>query len=249
MELKGKRILITGASSGIGRAISVFAASSGARLIIIGRDEGRLLATFNSLEGDGHQYIIADVTDYDHLESKIKEIITEGDPISGFVHSAGLETTAVIKATSIDVLRELFEINVFAAFQIVRLITRRAFFNPLGGSIVFISSVMGKLGEAGKLAYSSSKSALLAGSKSIAIELARKNIRCNCILPGIVETEMSQKLFDSIPEEARARIISRHPLGLGKPEDIGALAVFLLSDYSRWITGSDFVIDGGYSAQ
>ena len=106
---------------------------------------------------------------------------------------------------------------------------------------------MGKLGEQFKTIYCASKSSLISGSKAIALELASKRIRCNCILPGIVETEMVQELFDTIPPESKKKVIDSHPLGIGRPEDVAALVAFLLSDESRWITGAEFVIDGGYS--
>ena len=249
IDLVNKRILVTGASSGIGRTIAQCAASFGARLILIGRNAERLEETLDSLVGVGHEYFSADVTNYDLMEQIIRSSVSSGGQMNGFVHSAGIEITALLKASSPDLIKEIFETNVFAGFEIARIITKKNIIDKSGGSIVFISSVMGKLGEPGKLAYSSSKSALLSGSKSIALELAHKNIRCNCVLPGVVQTEMTENLFRSIPTESRDKIIGKHPLGLGKPEDVGYLVSFLLSDYARWITGSEYIIDGGYSAQ
>lgn len=248
IDLEGKSILVTGASSGIGRAISQISSTFGAKLILIGRNIARLKSTYDSLSGSGHSYFVADVTDYDLINKIIKSIVAKEGPLSGFVHCAGIEKTFLIKASTPEILKEVFETNVFAGFEITRLLAHKNMMDPNGASIVFISSVLGKLGEIGKLAYSSSKSALIAGSKSIALELAPKGIRCNCVLPGIVLTEMVENLFNSIPEESKNTIIGKHPLGLGKPEDVGYLVCFLLSDYARWITGSDYIIDGGYSA-
>ena len=103
-------------------------------------------------------------------------------------------------------------------------------------------------GEPGKVAYGSTKAALIGGCKSMALELAPKNIRVNCIMPGLVETEMSKKLFQTIHEHSKQEIVKKHPLGLGQPEDIAHLCMFLLSDASRWITSSAIPIDGGYSS-
>jgi NAD(P)-dependent dehydrogenase (short-subunit alcohol dehydrogenase family) len=118
-----------------------------------------------------------------------------------------------------------------------------------GASFVFISSVMGILGQSGKVAYSSSKGALISGAKAMALELAKKKIRVNCILPGVVETEMSNEMFQKLSEESKKSILEMHPLGLGKPEDIANACAFLLSDASGWITGTNLLVDGGYSAK
>jgi len=107
---------------------------------------------------------------------------------------------------------------------------------------------MGVLGDIGNVAYCSSKGALLSAGKAMALELAAKKIRVNCVLPGVVETEMSKQLFLTISEESRNSILKMHPLGLGKPEDIANACIFLLSDASRWITGTNFYVDGGYSS-
>jgi NAD(P)-dependent dehydrogenase (short-subunit alcohol dehydrogenase family) len=164
------------------------------------------------------------------------------------VHSAGIERTMPIKASTPEVFKEMFEINVFAGFEIARILSRKNIVDPMGASFIFLSSVKGKLGDPGKVAYCSSKSALLAGVRAMALELAGKKIRCNCVLPGIVTTPMTEKLFESIPPETKQKIIDMHPLGLGSPEDVANLISFLMSDQASWITGSEYVIDGGYSA-
>jgi len=249
IDLLGKRILITGASSGIGQAVAKKAAALGARIILFGRNIDRLSNTFKSLQEGQHEFFQVDITDYDRVAQIINTTIKENGPISGFVHSAGIEKTLPFKASTPKIFREVFEINVIAGFEIARIISGKKMYNEAGTSFVFMSSVMGKLGDAGKIVYCSSKGALLSGTKAMAIELASKNIRCNCILPGIVETELVKELFEAIPSESKDRIISKHPLGLGTPKDIAELVSFLLSNQAGWITGSDFVIDGGYSAQ
>ena len=247
IDLTGKNILVTGASSGLGKAISQTVASQGATVLLSGRDELRLKETLDSLAGSNHVLFPGDIADFSVISQISKAIIEKGIKISGFVHSAGIEKTLPLVGSTPAIFQEVFNINVFAGFEFVRLLSRKNIVDPNGASFIFLSSVMGKLGEPFKTVYCASKSALISGSKAIAFELASKNIRCNCVLPGIVETEMVQELFKSIPAEAKEKIIGNHPLGLGKPEDVAALVAFLLSDEARWITGAEYTIDGGYS--
>jgi NAD(P)-dependent dehydrogenase (short-subunit alcohol dehydrogenase family) len=248
INLEGKRILVTGASSGIGKAFAVQAASLGATLMLWGRNLERLEETFNSLKGHGHEYSAFDITEYSKTEQNILASVSNGQKINGFVHCAGIEKTTPLKASTTAVFKEIFEINVFAGFEIARILSQKHIVDPAGASFIFLSSVNGRLGDPGKVVYCSSKSALLSGVKAMALELARKKIRCNCVLPGVVMTPMTERLLDTIPPETKQRIIDKHPLGLGSPEDVSNLISFLISDKARWITGSEFIIDGGYSA-
>lgn len=246
-DLSGKLILITGASSGLGKAISQKTSSLGARVVLLGRNEKRLKETLDSLSGEGHSYYSIDITKYELLNDIIDGIVNSSGPISGFVHCAGIDKTIPFRLSKPPLFKEIFEINVFAAFEIARIISQKKYLSPKGGSYVFLSSVLGKLGESGEVAYSASKSALLSGVKSMALELSEKMIRCNCILPGCIETDMLRRLFNSIPVESKENIIKMHPLGIGKPADVAALVSFLLSDEGKWITGAEYIIDGGYS--
>jgi NAD(P)-dependent dehydrogenase (short-subunit alcohol dehydrogenase family) len=248
ISLEGKRILITGASSGIGRAVAQQAASLGASLILFGRNNERLKATYDSLKGVGHEYYSIDITNYTKVEEIIRLSVENDGFINGFVHSAGIEKIIPFKASTPKLFKEIFEINVFAGFEIARLLSQKKIVNPTGASHVFISSVNALLGDPGKIMYCSSKAALLTGVKAMALELAVKKIRCNCVLPGCVDTEMVKELFDSISNEAKQKIINKHPFGIGLPEDVAFLVCFLISDNAKWITGSEYVIDGGYSA-
>jgi len=143
----------------------------------------------------------------------------------------------------------MFATNVISGFELARMISKKKYLDENGASFVFISSVIGTLGQPGKIAYCSSKGALISGAKAMALELARKNIRVNCILPGHVKTEMANRLFENISEKSKKEIMDMHPLGLGIPEDIANASAFLLSDASRWITGTILIVDGGYSAR
>ncbi len=248
ITLKGKNIFITGASSGIGKECAIKAAQLGARVVLVARNQERLKQTLDSLSNDNHLYFPCDVTISDLLEEVVRQAVEKLGKISGFIHSAGIEATIPLRNMNRGKFEEMFSVNVLAAFEIARLLSNKKYLDPAGSSFIFIGSVMGMLGEPGKVAYGSSKAALIGGTKSMAIELAPKNTRVNCIMPGVVETEMSAKLFQTIPEPSRQEIIKKHPLGLGQPEDIAHLCMFLLSDASRWITGSAIPIDGGYSA-
>jgi NAD(P)-dependent dehydrogenase (short-subunit alcohol dehydrogenase family) len=144
---------------------------------------------------------------------------------------------------------ELFSINTIAAFEFSKIISKKKYYNSVGASFIFISSIAGILGVSGKIGYCSSKAALVNGARAMALELANKKIRVNSILPGLVNTEMFQKIKAELSEESLLDIYKRHPLGIGNPQDVANLCAFLLSDLSNWITGSDYLIDGGYSCQ
>lgn len=249
ISLVGKNILITGASSGIGRVCAIHASQLGATVILIGQNEERLKDTYQQMEPGNHIYIIQNIREFARIESMISDCVMKIGKISGFIHSAGIESTIPLQGLNNRIYDEMFSINVIAAFEIARIISKNKNIDPNGGSFVFISSVMARLGQLGKIAYCSSKSALVGGARAIALELSSKRIRVNCILPGIVRTEMTEKLFSTIPESSKEEIIRKHPLGIGQPRDISNLSMFLLSDMSPWITASEIVIDGGYSAQ
>lgn len=247
IDLKNKLILITGASSGIGRAISQRSALCGAKLILLGRNKIELERTYNSLKGEGHIYFTQDLTEYEHLHKIIRNAVDRSGLISGFVHSAGIQKTIPFNLSTPAVFKEIFEINVFAGFELARIISQKSHVSSEGASYVFLSSVFGKLGSSAEIAYCASKSALLSGTKAISLELAEKKIRCNCVLPGYVETDMINNFLNSMPVESKDKITKMHPLGIGKPSDVAALVTFLLSDEAKWITGGEYIIDGGYS--
>jgi NAD(P)-dependent dehydrogenase (short-subunit alcohol dehydrogenase family) len=250
IELQQKTVLITGASSGIGRQCAITFSRLGAKLILLGRDERRLSETINFLSKDKHHvYYIVDIADFQKLEATIKKAIDRDGKISGFIHSAGVESTVPINFLRPKVYERMFAINVISAFEIIRILSSKNCLPETGASYVLMASVMGLLGQPGKTAYCSSKAALINGSKALALELAKRAIRVNCLSPGIVETEMTLQMFQDLPKESVNKIKEMHPLGFGNPNDIANLAAFLISDLSRWITGSNLIIDGGYSAQ
>jgi NAD(P)-dependent dehydrogenase (short-subunit alcohol dehydrogenase family) len=220
----------------------------GARLVLIGLETDKLEETIGMLEGSGHTYFAQDITEYEKIEPIIKESVEKTGPIHGFIHSAGIEMNRPLKVLKPENFAKVISVNAIAAFEIIRILSKIKNLPAEGASYVLISSVMGVLGDIGNVAYCSSKGALLSAGKAMALELAPKKIRVNCVLPGVVETEMSKQLFLNISEESKNSILKMHPLGLGKPEDIANACIFLLSEASRWITGTNFYVDGGYSA-
>ena len=249
LNLNNKNIIITGASSGIGRQCAITFSQFGANIILVARNREKLEQTFNKLNKGNNVVFVQDLIEYDKLEEIINISVEKIGRISGFVHSAGVEMILPLKGMQPSYYEEMFAINVIAGFEIAKIISKKKYLNEKGASFVFISSIMGILGQPGRIGYCSSKGALVSGVKAMSLELAKKNIRANCILPGVVETEMSNEMFQRLSEESKKEIIDMHPLGLGKPEDIANSCAFLLSDASRWITGTNLIVDGGYSAR
>ena len=243
--LTGRRILVTGASSGIGRSTAIILSKLGAAITAIGRDSLRLAETMSQLSGDEHFSATWDLEDTDAIPQRLKQLAEQSGPLSGVVHSAGVQFTKPIQLFRKTDFNKCMTVNVEAALALTRGY-RQCGVNDRGGSLVLISSVMAHAGQPGLSIYSASKGALSSTTRSLAMELSRENIRVNCVAPGVVETEMTAALRDALPAEAMNAIESRHPLGIGTPDDIANACGFLLSPAARWITGTTLVVDGGY---
>jgi NAD(P)-dependent dehydrogenase (short-subunit alcohol dehydrogenase family) len=249
-SLNGKLILVTGASSGIGRQCAITCSHMGATVAMFGRDYARLMETLSSMDTpDKHTVYAIDLLDYEKVAEKVQEVVNEKGKITGLINCAGISTTLPLNAISPQKMEQFFQTNVIGAVNLTKLVVKSSHFSESTGSIIFISSVMGVVGENGKTLYSMTKGALIAAVKSMAIELAQRKIRINAISPGVVETPMSKNAIYSRNEESLNKIKSIHPLGLGQPEDVANACVFLLSDSSRWITGTNLIVDGGYLAR
>lgn len=249
-NLTNKTILITGASSGIGRACAILCSQMGARVIGLGRNMDRLQETAAMiLEDHGHVFLNADITDFESLEQLVKDVLAASGPLHGMINSAGISSTLPLRMIKPDKMEELFKVNVSAAINLARLVCKPVYVSPDGASLVFLTSVMATVGESGKSMYAMTKGAILSATKSLAIELASKSIRVNCVSPGVVDTPMSAASHYSRTPEALDHIRSLHPLGLGKPDDVAAACVYLLSDAARWVTDTNLMVDGGYTAR
>ena len=247
-SLRDKNIIITGASSGIGKQCAVSCSKMGANVVLIARNKERLEKTFGLLEEGNHSYYLLDITDYDKIEPIIKDVVAKTGKISGFIHSAGIEMTLPLKMLKPEKYEAIFSVNVISGFEISKIIAKKKYRDNIM-SLVFISSIMGLLGQPGKIGYCASKGALSAGSKAMALELADKNIRVNNVLSGIVHTEMSKSLLSVLSEKSEKDIENMHPLNIGNPEDVANACIYLLSDASKWVTGTNLIVDGGYSAR
>ena len=240
-SLKGKTILITGASSGIGQATAVECAQMGAEVVITGRDTERLQATAD-LMGNLKAQIAADLTNQEDVERLVAAL----PPLDGAVLCAGNSTTLPLQFGSREKFDEMFNVNFFAPVELLRLMYKKKVLQK-GASVVLIASIGGTHSfMPGNGVYGASKAALNSLMKYAAREYASRKIRVNSICPGMVDTPLIHR--GTITEEQLAEDAKRYPLGrYGKPDDIANGAVFLLSDASSWLTGHDLVIDGGFS--
>ncbi|HEX8576520.1 MAG TPA: SDR family oxidoreductase, partial [Flavobacterium sp.] len=246
--VQNKTIIITGASSGIGKEIAIYLSKLGANCILIGRSAERL----KKVEAECISPVLTISTDLQNFESYegiVQKAFQAFGPIYGFVHSAGIEQTILLQQIKIEGLNEIFNINVFSAIEFIKIITKKKYKDEKQ-SFVLLSSIMGVVGNKGLVSYSATKGAVISMVKSMALELASKNTRVNAVSPGhISDSEMSQKKEEYLSEDAVNAIEKNHPLGLGKCIDIAKTTAFLLSEDSSWITGQNIIIDGGYSIQ
>jgi NAD(P)-dependent dehydrogenase (short-subunit alcohol dehydrogenase family) len=247
MSLQGKRILVTGASSGIGRCCAEVMSRLGAKIVLVARNTERLQQTLDSLEGKGHLVMPFDLADVEAIPNWLKGIASAGCPLDGLVHSAGIQVTVPLKTMKISEYENLMHINTTTAWVLAKSFRQRGVCQATS-SLVFLSSIAGLSGQTGLSAYAASKAALIGLGKTLAQELARDGIRVNCISPGLVETEMVSLMNSRLTQEQLQTVIQAHPLGLGRPEDVAYAAAFLIADTGRWITGTNLVIDGGCTA-
>jgi len=241
-SLKGKTILVTGASSGIGQETAIQCSKFGAKVFITARNEERLKETMSQFEGEGHQMIMAELTNQEDIERLVGEV----PALQGLVLSAGKGTTSPFPFSTRDKYDEIFNVNFFAPVELLRLLVKKKKLEK-GSSVVFVSSIGGvKSFQLGNGIYGASKAALSSTMKFCAKELATKKIRVNSVNPGMVNTKLIQG--GTISEEQHKLDMEKYPLKrYGEPEDIAYGIIYLLSDASSWVTGHSLVIDGGYT--
>lgn len=238
-NLEGKRVLITGASSGIGKATAEECAKCGAQLVLNARNKERLKATLDSLEGEGHSMIIADLTKLEDLMNLVDQLET----IDGVVLCAGINDKSLIKFLNKEHVDKMLETNFISPMYLTQFLTKKKKFNK-EASVVFISSISAFYPSVSNAMYASSKAALSQFAKVLALELMPQKIRVNCIEPAFVETEMLNKyeISDKMDE-----IRANAPFGrFLEPKEVGLTAVYLLSDVTKLMTGSTVIIDGGF---
>lgn len=242
-SLESKTILVTGASSGIGRSVAEECAKLGATLIITGRNEKRLTEVFNSLEGCGHQHIVADLS----KTEDIMRLVDECPKLDAISNNAGIIKVILVKSISEKYLDEILNTNTIGPILLTNLLVKKKKINK-NGSIVFTSSLSGVYCvHYGESLYAASKGAISGFAKGAALDLSGQGIRVNCVNPGIVQTN----IFNTagvITESDLEEKVKLFPLRrLGKPTDVAYAHIFLMSNASSWITGINLPIDGGYT--
>lgn len=242
-EFSGCNILISGATSGIGCVIAEVLAQSGANLWLTGRKLARLEQLAESLPGQ-HHCLELDLSSCDQIDASLDPWLPAD--IYGFCHCAGVVDTRPFKLMKPASSHQQMQVNFLAGFEMARIasLTRHM---PAAGNLLFISSIYADVGAPGQSAYCASKAAIAGATKALAVELAPRFIRVNSLAPGFVATAMTDQT--KLSREAMEAIVAKHPLGAGSAAQVARAAAFLLSPHNTWITGTQLIIDGGYSAQ
>ena len=246
-DLTGRTILVTGASSGLGRATAIGLSQLGARLIIVARNVERLQATLCQLHGDDNAPEIVNLSQYEALPDWMRGVAQRYGKIDAVAHCAGLQITAPLKVIEAASTEELWRTNVSASLWLAKAFRQRGV-NNSGGALVYLASAVGLVGQPALSAYSASKGALIAMARSLALELAREGIRVNCVAPGYIKTEMTAEFAAMVSEEHLKKMEADYPLGFGQATDVANAVAYLVSPAARWITGTTLVVDGGYTA-
>jgi NAD(P)-dependent dehydrogenase (short-subunit alcohol dehydrogenase family) len=249
IDFAGRLVVVTGASSGLGQAIAVELNRRGATVVLVGRDHTRLSGTAAALGNDRFRLLPLDLQDLGGIHDRLRLFAGEHGRIYGLCHSAGVVETRPLSSLKLDGLHSMLNVNLTAALELARAISRRDVMCEDGGSLLFISSIYAWVGMPGQIGYSATKGAMISAARTMAVELARRRIRVNTLSPGLVRTPMTDTALAMLTDSQVSDLESAHPLGPGQPEDVARAAAFLLAPQSPWITGIDLVIDGGYTAR
>lgn len=248
-SLNNRHYLITGAASGIGRATAIAISEMGANVLLVDLNEDGLFKTGKSCLNQVN-YLKLDLSKTESIASEVTAAVDICGRLNGVIHAAGIPYIAPLKAITVDKLQNVLAINTIAAAEIARVFCNRKNYAGEHGSIVFISSVYAaSIGCPCNAGYAMSKAAIEGLTRALAMEMAPRKIRVNCVAPGFIKTPMDKAVsiyFDAAHEEMIEKL---HPLGMGEPYDIANTITYLLSDAAKWVTGTVLHVDGGFSAQ
>lgn len=248
MNLSGKNILVTGASSGIGKGIALFLSKIGANVIMLARNEERLKEVFSELEPGNHSYYLFDLCNLDGIGDMLDSVCSNGLKLDGLVHSAGISSTVPFQYLKLSDLDNIMSVNFYSFIELAKHFSKRKN-NNNGGSIAAISSISSHVGARGLTAYCASKGAMDSAIRSMALDLAPKGIRVNSVAPGMIKTQIYDGLKEIVNNKGfEDDLKKRQIMGIGEPEDVAGAVAFLLSDASKFITGTSIIVDGGYLA-
>lgn len=248
-DFTGKVILVTGASSGIGRATAICASRLKAKVILLGRNKHGLEETLSQMSylDNGHGIVEFDLLELNQISEMMKQISSLYGALDGLAHCAGIHMAKPLRIINENDIEIVMKMNVTTGILLAKAFRNKQVSNR-PGSVVLLSSVVATVGQSAIVPYALSKGALVSGAKSLAVELAVENIRVNVVLPGVVSTPMSEGLFSKMGQDQIEGIKKAHLLGLGEPDDVAHSILFLLSNAAKWITGSCLTVDGGYTA-
>ena len=240
-DLHGKTVLVSGASSGLGKQTAITASEFGARVMITGRNAARLEETFKLLHGDGHQLFLADLT----IKADIDRLVAGLPILDGLVHSTGISELSPARFITAEVISRTFSISFEASVLLTAGILKKKKLAKGPSSIVFISSISTRHPFVGGAMYISAKAALEAYARVLALELAPRGTRVNCILPAFVRTPMLDETAENFSFEAVEKIEARQLMGLGDPVDVANTIIYYLADASKWVSATNLILGGG----
>ena len=248
LQVKGRSYMVTGAASGIGRATALLLSELGAKVLLADINAEKLEEVRQECQGEADTLII-NLLDAESIRQTIKDKVATFGKLHGFVHCAGIPYIAPLKVVNAEKTERVYKLNTYAAIELAKVCSNKQIYAGEHGSFVLISSVYGLVGSAANVGYAMSKGAIVAITKSMAMELVNNGIRVNCVAPGFIKTPMADKVDGMMDSEYDARLNALHPMGLGRTEDVANGILFLLSDMSSWMTGAILNVDGGFTAQ
>jgi len=247
MDMTGKHVVITGAGSGIGRATAIMLSELNASLVLVGRDSAKLTQTQEMLAGIPPAIESFDLSETEAIVDWLRDAAHRTGKFHGLVHCAGIQSFNPLRTLTAKALERLLRVNTLSAAMLLKAM-QHADCGAEYASVVLVSSTAAIRATPANGAYGASKAALLSFVRTFAMELVERRIRLNAVVPALVETEMVRNVRSLMTSDAFASLEAKHPMGIGRPEDVAYAIAFLLSDAARWITGVALPVDGGVSA-